>query len=107
MTEDDPDERRLADLEERLKKARGHDGSPPPKTEGSGSSLGMALRLSFDIVAAVVVGAGIGWFLDHWLGTTPLLFIVFFFLGAAAGFFNVIRTANRPDGKRKDRSPKI
>jgi ATP synthase protein I len=105
MAEDDPDERRLAELEERLKEARGRE-RPPPNVGGSGSSLGMALRLSFDIVAAVVVGAGIGWFLDRWLGTTPLLFIVFFFLGAAAGFFNVIRTANRPDGKRKDRSPR-
>ena len=105
MADDDPDERRLAELEERLKKARGREG-PPSNTEGSGSSIGMAFRLSFDIVGAVVVGAGIGWFLDHWLGTTPLLFIVFFFLGAAAGFFNVIRTAKTPDGKRKDRSPK-
>ena len=106
MAEDDPDARRLAELEERLKKARGRDG-PTPTTEGSRSSIGMALRLSFDVVAAVVVGAGIGWFLDNWLGTTPLLFIVFFFLGAAAGFFNVIRTANRPNGKGKDRSSKL
>ena len=33
--------------------------------------------------------------LDRWLGTTPFLLIVFFFLGAAAGMLNVYRTATR------------
>ncbi len=48
-----------------------------------------------DLVAAVIVGAGIGWFLDGWLGTWPILFVIFFLFGAAAGFMNVIRTANQ------------
>ena len=51
--------------------------------------------MSTELVAAVVVGTIIGFILDNWFGTTPWLIIIFFFLGAAAGVLNVIRTANR------------
>jgi ATP synthase protein I len=40
-----------------------------------------------------VVGGGIGWLLDQWLGTLPWFLLLFFFLGAAAGTMNVFRTA--------------
>ena len=46
-------------------------------------------------VAAVGVGTIIGFILDSWFGTKPWLIIIFFFLGAAAGMLNVIKTANR------------
>lgn len=108
---DDPDARRLAELEVRLQKARRH-GGDAPRGGQTDSSIAIAFRMSFEIVAAVVVGAGLGWLLDRWLGTTPLFMIVFFFFGAAAGFYSVIRQAgqmdenrvqgsgeNRPDGK--------
>ena len=55
--------------------------------------MGIAFRLSTDLVAAVVVGGVIGWFLDRWLGTAPWLLLLFFFLGVAAGILNVMRTA--------------
>jgi ATP synthase protein I len=41
----------------------------------------------------LVVGGGIGWLLDRWLGTSPLLLILFFLVGAAAGMYNVVRAA--------------
>ena len=40
-----------------------------------------------------MVGAGIGWGLDFWLGTTPWGLIVFVLLGFAAGVLNVMRAA--------------
>ena len=54
---------------------------------------GMALagRVTTELVAGVVVGTFIGWALDNWLGTTPTLMVVFFFLGSAAGMMNVWR----------------
>ena len=60
-----------------------------------GSFMGTAFKLGPELVAAVVVGTIIGFILDSWFGTTPWLIIIFFFLGAAAGMLNVIRTANR------------
>lgn len=56
--------------------------------------MGLALRLGVDFVAGVVVGVGIGLLLDWWMGSSPAMLIVFFLLGAAAGTFNVFRTAS-------------
>ncbi len=90
----------LDDIEARLRQARGEpdprDGGPSGFGGGqSGRGLNIALRMGTELVAAVVVGAGMGWFLDQWLGTWPVLFLIFFMLGAATGFRNVIRLANR------------
>ena len=63
--------------------------------EKKGSFMGSAFKLGTELVAAVVVGTIIGFILDTWFGTKPWLIIIFFFLGAAAGLLNVIRTANR------------
>ena len=60
-----------------------------------GSFMGFAFKLGTELVAAVTVGTIIGFILDTWFGTKPWLIIIFFFLGAAAGIMNVIRTANR------------
>ena len=64
-------------------------------SEKRGSSMGFALKLGTELVAAVAVGTIIGFILDSWFDTKPWLIIIFFFLGAAAGILNVIRTANR------------
>ena len=40
-----------------------------------------------------MVGTIIGFILDNWFGTKPILIIIFFFIGFAAGILNVVRTA--------------
>ena len=57
------------------------------------SSLGTALKLSTEMVAAVFVGSIIGFILDNWFDSKPWLTIIFFFAGATAGILNVIRSA--------------
>ena len=57
------------------------------------SSLGTALKLSTEMVAAVFVGSIIGFILDNWFDSKPWLTVIFFFAGAAAGILNVIRSA--------------
>ena len=64
-------------------------------SEKRGSFMGNAFKLGTELVAAVAVGTIIGFILDNWFDTKPWLIIIFFFLGAAAGMLNVIRTANR------------
>jgi F0F1-type ATP synthase assembly protein I len=44
-----------------------------------------------------VAGCAIGWFLDRWLHTSPILMVVLGFLGAAAGFLDVLRTLSRAE----------
>ena len=63
--------------------------------EKRGSFMGDAFKLGTELVAAVAVGTIIGFILDNWFDTKPWFIIIFFFLGAAAGMLNVIRTANR------------
>ena len=69
-------------------------------SEKRGSFMGNAFKLGTELVASVGVGTIIGFILDSWFDTKPWLIIIFFFLGAAAGMLNVIRTANRM--KKKD-----
>ena len=64
-------------------------------SEKKGSFMGSAFKLGTELVAAVAVGTIIGFILDTWFDTKPWLIIIFFFLGAAAGMLNVIKTANR------------
>jgi ATP synthase protein I len=70
---------------------------PPPglQPQGQGAAFGQALRLGVELVAGVAVGGFIGWALDRWFGTAPLMMVVFLGLGAAAGIMNVVRTAKR------------
>jgi ATP synthase protein I len=74
--------------------ARHHKASAPAP-QGHGAALGQALRLGVEMVAGVAVGGFIGWALDRWFGTAPLMMVVFLGLGAAAGIMNVMRTAKR------------
>ena len=57
------------------------------------ASLGKALKIGTELVAAVVVGTILGFILDNWFDTRPWLTIIFFFMGVAAGFLNVIKSA--------------
>ena len=71
---------------------RSSDGSGAQRaTTASGYAKGY--RLSSELVAGVLVGAGIGWLLDRWLGVSPWGLIVFLLLGFAAGVLNVMRSA--------------
>lgn len=91
MSDRDRETDALEDLETRLEKARGR--TKVRREETPPSKLGIAFRLSTEFVAAVVVGGGIGWALDRYFGTAPILMLVMFFLGVAAGFRNILRTS--------------
>ncbi len=81
----------LQDLDARLRAARAKDGDGDRAQDGIGA--GFALRIGGELVASLIVGVGIGWLLDIWLGTAPWLLVGFFFLGAGAGIVNVYRAA--------------
>ncbi len=90
--------RRLGDrLErERASSESGFSSGAPPSADGSAMARG--LRLSSELVAGVLVGAGLGWVIDRWLGISPWGLIVFLLLGFAAGVVNVIRAAGLASG---------
>jgi ATP synthase protein I len=59
------------------------------------SGLGVALRVSTELFAGVVVGGGLGWFLDRALGSSPIGLVIFILIGFAAGTMNLIRNVAR------------
>jgi ATP synthase protein I len=86
---------RLKRLSERLARdraARASDG-PPEDRAATASGYARGFRLSSELVAGVVVGAGLGWLIDRLFGIAPWGFIVFLLLGFAAGVLNVMRAA--------------
>ena len=79
-------------LDESQRRRAAGNKAPPP------SQMGIAGRFATELVAAVVVGGGLGWGLDWLCGhfgfhTRPVFLVIFFVLGAAAGINNVVRAA--------------
>ena len=58
------------------------------------------ISIGTQMVAATVVGAAIGWWLDAKTGWSPIFLISFFLLGSVAGFISVYR-AFRIDGEKR------
>ena len=87
----------LEDLKTRLRiaKSKLQNQNSEKNNKKKGVFLGNAFKLGTELVAAVVVGTIIGFILDNWFGTKPVLVIVFFLFGAAAGIMNVFRAAKR------------
>jgi ATP synthase protein I len=86
---------RLARLGDRLGQKRSDraDATSPGRPSADPSGMALGFRLSTELVAGVLLGAGIGWLLDRWLGISPWGLIVFLLLGFAAGILNVMRAA--------------
>ena len=62
-------------------------------SKGPGDMTGMArgMRIGTEFIAAILVGAGLGYLVDLGLGTRPWGLLILFLVGFAAGILNVIR----------------
>jgi len=92
--------KKIKEITTRLEIAKKNIEKVQKNNKGSNAaSLGKALKISTELVAAVVVGSTIGFLLDNWFDTKPLLIICFFFMGVAAGILNVFRSAKKMNRK--------
>ena len=57
--------------------------------------LGRYSALGLEMALSVVIGLGIGYYLDKWLGTAPWLMILWIGFGFAAGVRSLYRAAVR------------
>lgn len=71
----------------------GVDEAREARAEVSRKGYAQAMKLSSEFIAAILVGAGLGWFLDYSVGTGPWGLIVLLLLGFCAGVLNVLRSA--------------
>jgi ATP synthase protein I len=69
--------------------------SKQEQAAGFNRQFAMAMELPFVLVAAIVVGGLVGFFLDHWLHTKPFLMLVFGFLGFFGGLRDVLRRVSK------------
>ena len=87
------DENKLRELKDRIETAKSSNTPNTKKNKESGAGFGF--KISTEIIAALVVGVGIGLIVDKYLGTKPFGLIIFFIFGALAGFLNVYRVMRR------------
>ena len=75
------------------------DPQPPKRQSGSmadtARTIGALSTVGLSFVLSIVIGAGLGWYLDKSFGTAPWMFFLFFAIGVAAGVLNVYRTTGR------------
>ena len=92
----------IGSLGARIEKLKGKDSHHrKKKTAGKPAVYAIAtgFRLSIELLAGVICGTAIGYFLDKALGTKPLLMVIFLFIGSMAGFLNVYRIMKNEDKK--------
>jgi ATP synthase protein I len=90
MADEKPPEDALSDLRRRVNAARGEGSSdaPPPQSPAS-----LAMRYGGEFGAAIIVGALLGYGVDHFIHTTPWGLVTGLGLGFVAGVVNVVRVA--------------
>lgn len=89
-------------LEERRKRfasdlanVRAEDEAEERAERNAGESrkgFAMAMKLSSEFISAIIVGAMLGYLIDHFVGTSPWGVIVLLLLGFCAGVLNVLRS---------------
>ena len=87
----------LEDLNKKIQNLDTHNDNSNKNRE---SGAGFGFKISTEIIAALVVGVGIGLIVDNYFNTKPIGLIIFFIFGAFAGFLNVYRVMRRIEKQR-------
>ena len=83
----DPLQQRIKELQDKVSGRSALSGEKASKI--SFSSQGF--RASIDMIAAILVGTGLGLYLDSHFGSDPWLLILGFLLGSVSGLWTVYR----------------
>ncbi|MFO7831123.1 MAG: AtpZ/AtpI family protein [Desulfuromonadaceae bacterium] len=58
-------------------------------------SLGFLSSVGICMVASILIGMAMGYYLDQWLDTAPWMLLIFLGFGIASGFRNIFILTNR------------
>jgi ATP synthase protein I len=104
---------RVEEMEAKLKAARAANPKPshnePPSNLMSQRQTGVAYRILVDMIAGLLVGGFLGYWLDRWLGWAPYSLVTGLVVGFVAGANNAWRAirayskdaAGGADGNRR------
>src|SRR3954470_3295527 len=88
-------QRRVEEIDAQLRAARVAHPKPshnePPSNQMSQRQTGVAYRILVDMIAGLLVGGFLGYWLDRWQGWAPYALIGCLILGFAAGVNNAWR----------------
>jgi ATP synthase protein I len=95
----DREDPRLMALDKRLAEVQRDEAiRSGKKTVGQGKGYSQGNRVLSALIGGIAGGALIGWLLDRWFGTAPLLLLALMFLGIIVAFRNIIKiSGERPD----------
>jgi len=98
--ERDPDKARLEDLDRRIRALGPAVPASRAKRERVSASegAGTGTRVVTELLAGVLGGLLLGWFIDRQAGTGPWALLVCLGLGIAGAFNNVLKEARKPVG---------
>ncbi len=101
----DGDRRRIDELDARLKAARGTAQKPSPGSGMSQRQTNVAYRVLVDMIAGLLVGGFLGYWLDRWWGSKPYMLVAMTILGFAGGMNNAWRAIRSyaKDAERDER----
>ena len=90
-----PQDARIDSLEERLGRAQAKEAERTGQAQKADANEQLGQRVLSYLLGGLLGGSLIGWLLDRWLGTAPLLLICLMVLGTVGGFWSIIKMANR------------
>jgi ATP synthase protein I len=77
--------------------------SEPAPQRGRYADAGLGWTLAMELLTATFVWGGIGWLVDGWLGTGPVLMAIGFVLGNGLGIYLIwLRSSDRFANDRAD-----
>jgi ATP synthase protein I len=100
------------DLNKRIAKAQAELDAQkrPSKNLAVGQGMGLGFRMAADFVAAIIVGAVLGWGVDalfQWWGvqSSPWGLLVCLMIGFITGVWNVVRAAQQANAAGAQQGP--
>ena len=90
-----PEDARLNSLEQRLKRVHAAEEKRIGRAPAADANEQLGNRVLSLLLGGLVGGTLIGWLLDRWLGTAPVLLIALMVLGTVGGFWSIIKLSTR------------
>ena len=96
----------LSDLDQRVEDAKRKHSGADEEIGPDNSMLGMAWRISTELVVAVFIGCALGYGIDYIAKTGPIFIILGLILGTIAGIRNTFKLVLKMEAAEKERLEK-
>lgn len=103
---DEPNDKALESLDARLDAFEARKAAEKPVRADHEKSSQDGYRLLADLIGGVLVGLGLGWGLDQFVGTTPWGMVGGLLIGMGASIFSVVRKATKLSAQASTQAPK-